>query len=133
MSGTVLVASLIGVALILVYLAIKLTERDSSGIGDYAILILLIGFLLGILLLLSKTAVDYEDNCGWLVNNSTVTGNTTSYNYAYTCSENTNNTATTFYNLTLWIVRLVTAYVIIGFFFQLFNYFGWWKKGGKQE
>jgi len=133
MAGSILVASLIGVAIILVYLAIKLTERDSEGIGDYAILIVLIGFLLGILLLLSKTAVDYEDNCGWLVNNSTTSGSTTSYQHIYQCSENTNTTANSFYNLTLWVIRLVVAYIIIGFFFQLFNYFGWWKKGGKQE
>lgn len=133
MAGSILVASLIGVALILVYLAIKLTERDSSGLGDYAILIILIGFLLGILLLLSKSAVDYEDNCGWLVTNSTTSGSSTNYSYDYVCEENPNTTANTFYNLTLWVVRLVIAYVIIGFFFQLFEYFGWWKKGGKQE
>ena len=133
MAGSILVASLIGVALILVYLAIKLTEKEDSGLGDYAILIILIGFLLSILLLLSKTAVDYKDNCNWLVNSSTTNGSTTNYNYNYTCSTNTENTATTFYKLTLWVVRLVMAYVIIGFFFQLFQYFGWWKKGGKQE
>lgn len=133
MSGTVLVSCLLGVAFIVIYLAVKLMEREEIGIGDYAALILLVGFLLGILLLLGKTAVDYKDNCNWLVANSTVSGSTTSYQYNYTCNTNTQKTASTFYNLTLWIIRLVTAYLVIGFLFTFFQRLGWWNKGGKQE
>jgi len=133
MSGSILIGGLLGVAVILIYILFKLNDKEENGFGDYAMFIIVLGFLLGILILLGKTAVDYEDNCGWLVNNSTTNGSTTSYSYAYTCSENTNTTANTFYELTLWIMRLTIAYVVIAGAFQIISYFGWWNKGGKQE
>jgi hypothetical protein len=82
-----------------------------------------------VVVLLGKVGVDYEDNCSWLVNNSTTSGATTSYNYVYDCSENTNSTASTFYGVTVWIARLTAAYLLLTFAFELITYFGMIKKG----
>lgn len=134
MSGGVLVASLGITAAILLFLFLKLGEEQEtrSGWTRYPLQILVLGFLLGTLVLLGKTAYDYKDNCAWLVSNSTVSGGFTSYGYGYNCSENTQNTASTYYQITVWVMRLVIAYLVLVFVFEFILYLGWWKRGGKQ-
>lgn len=136
MSGTILVAALGICSALLLFLFFKLgdEQKEESGWTKYPLQIIILGFLLGMIVLLGKATLDYNDNCAWLVNNSTSLSNsTTSYQYSYSCSTNTNTTASAFYQLTLWIMRLVTAYLVLAFAFELILYLGWWKKGGKQE
>jgi len=129
MSGGVLVASLSIVAFILLFLYWKLSDED-GGSNRYPLQVIVFAFLLGIILLLGKVSVDYKDNCSWLVSNSTVSGSTTSYGYSYTCSTNVEKTANLFYDITLWIVRIITIYVFLIFAFAVMNFFAWKKKGG---
>jgi hypothetical protein len=129
MAGAILVASLGISAAILLFLYYKVTDRSDG--KHYAMQVILLSFLLGIILLLGKVAIDYEDNCAWNVANSTRVNGVDIYNYTYTCSENTNNTARTFYNITLWITRLVAIYLLMTFAFELIAYFGLVKRGGQ--
>jgi hypothetical protein len=126
MSEAILLTALGVVALILLSMFIAL--RDSQASGVYALQIVLIGFLLGIIVLIGKVGVESYDHCSWVVNNSTTVGNTTSYGYDRVCEINTNNTATSFYKVTLWIMRLVSAYLILVFAFETIQYFGGEKK-----
>lgn len=129
MAGSILVASLAVVAGILLFLYWKLSsEADSS--ARYPLQVIVFAFLLGIIVLLGKVGYDYKDNCAWLVNSSTVVGSTTNYAYTYNCSTNTNNTANVFYDVTLWIARIITIYVFLTFAFEVINFFAWRKKGG---
>jgi hypothetical protein len=82
--------------------------------------------------LLGKASIDYQDNCSWLVDNSTTVGDLTTYGYSYQCSPNPNTTATTFYTTTVWIARITTIYLFFAFAFELFTWFAWRKKGGGQ-
>lgn len=131
MGGSVLVAALGVTALILLILFYYLSSENSK--SRYPLQVIFFAFLLGVILLLGKTTIDYEDNCSWLVDNSTVVGNVTSYEHSYQCSENTNSTANTFYNITLWVIRLVSAYLLLAFAWEAITYFGWMKRGGKQR
>ena len=128
MSGTILVASLGILAAILCFLFWKLS--DETGDKRFPLQVIIFGFLLGVIILLGKAAVDYQDNCSWLVNNSTTVGDLTTYGYSYQCSANPNTTAITFYSATVWIARITTIYLFFAFAFELFEWFAWKKKGG---
>jgi hypothetical protein len=130
MSGTILVASIGVIAAILCFLFWKLSEE--KGDSRFPLQVIIFGFLLGVIVLLGKVAVDYEDNCAWLVTNSTLSGSTTSYAYDYSCSENTNSTASIFYGVTVWIARVTALYLFMAFALELFQWFAWRKKGGGQ-
>lgn len=129
MSGTILVGCLAVVAAVLCFLFWKLGQ-DIDNKYSFALQIFVFAFLLGIIVLLGKVALDYNDHCSWLVSNSTTAGALTSYEYVYDCSENTNNTATIFYDVTLWLGRIVVTYLFLAFAFEIINYFAWRKKGG---
>lgn len=130
MSGSILIGSLAVIAAVLCFLFWKLSEENGN--SRFPLQVIIFGFLLGVIVLLGKAAVDYEDNCAWLVSNSTSTGATTSYNYTYQCSENTNATAPILYRITTWIVTVTTLYLFFAFAFELFQWFAWRKKGGGQ-
>lgn len=126
MSATIIVTSLAVVAAILCFFFWKLGSEEGQ---NYALQIIIFGFILWTIVLLGKVAVDNEDYCSWLVNNSTVSGSTTSYEYDYTCEENPNSTASSFFVACLWIARLTTIYLVLSFGFELISYFGRKKRG----
>lgn len=128
--SAILVASMIGVSFILIALFYVLGQDEET---HYALKVILLAFILGIIVLLGKVSIDEQNYCDLVVSNSTVSGNTTSYSYDRVCEVNANSTASAFYNITLWVMRLVTLYLIISFSFQIFNYFNWKKKGGEQQ
>lgn len=130
MSGTILVGSLAVVSGILCFLFWKLDDNDAK--SRFPLQVIVLGFLLGTIILLGKAAVDYNDNCSWLVDNSTVSGATTSYSYSYQCDTNSNNTSRIFYGVTVWISRIIAIYLFLTFSLQIFEYFKWRKKGGGQ-
>ena len=109
MSGTVLIAALFAAELVLIALFFKLSGEEGN--KHFLLKVLFLGFIVGILILIGKVGVDYNDNCAWLVQNSTVSGSTTSYGYDYTCSVNTNNTAQIFYQVLLWFARFIGIYL----------------------
>lgn len=92
--------------------------KDTAGIGRYAMQVVLLGFIIAIVVLFGKLGIDDSQNCEWIVNNSTVVGNTTNYNYDWYCEAGTSTVGSTFYNLTLWIMRLTIAYIILAFAFE---------------
>ena len=131
MSGGILVASLGISSFILLILFLKLGEEQEKAEGwtRYPLQIILFGFLLGILLLLGKASYDYKDNCSWLVNTSITSGNQSNYTYAYTCSTNTQNTASAFYDITVWVLRIVIAYIFFAFAFSFIGHLKDLKEG----
>ena len=130
MGGSILVASLAVVAGILLWLFNSL--RDGEGKSNYALQIIILSFILGAVLLLGKTAYEYKDNCAWLVNESTTSGSTTSYSYMYSCSTNSSTTPGLFYEITVWVMRLIALYVFLAFIWELIQYLSGEKKR-KQE
>ena len=126
MSEAILLSGLAIVGAMLLILFLALRDTDLGGV--YALQIVLIAFLLGIIVMIGKVGVESYDHCSWLVANSSSSGNTTSYGYTWTCEANTNSTATTFYESTLWVMRLVSAYLVIAFAFETIAYFGGKKK-----
>lgn len=127
MSQAVILGCLLGVAGIL--LVMFYLMRDSSGSAKYALQVILLSFLLGIVVLIGKLAVDNSTPCAWLVANSTVVNSTqTSYDYSYTCGVSNSSVSSTFYSITLWVMRLTAAYLILVFAFELIEYFGSEKK-----
>ena len=126
MSEAILLSGLaiVGAMLLVLFLAL----RDTDLGGQKALQIILIAFLLGIIVMIGKVGVESYDHCSWLVSNSTTSGNSTSYGYTWTCEPNTNSTASTFYQSTVWVMRLVSAYLVIAFAFEAIEYFGGKKK-----
>ena len=122
MSGAILINSLAIVGAMLLILFFKLNDAEDK--KHFLLQLLILGFVLGIILLAGKTALDYKDDCSWLVNNSTTSGSTSTYEYAYTCHTNTNTTANTFYNVTVWVMRIFAVYMLIYFFYEVAVYFG---------
>ena len=112
------------VGLILVFLFFKLGSNEQGEEKHYFLQLLLLFFILGVVVLLGKVGLDYKNPCAWLVANDTTLGNTTSYQYTYQCGTETNTTANTFYNLTVWIMRIVATYTCLYFLWELLVFFG---------
>jgi hypothetical protein len=121
MSSTVLIGGLAVVGAMLIALFFKLSDDPDK--KHFLLQILFLGFIVFIMVLVGKASFDEKDHCNWLVSNSTTSGLTTSYDYVYSCSENTNSTHQTFYTLTVWIMRIVMIYVFLYFSFEVFNFF----------
>jgi hypothetical protein len=140
--GLEIVLALGIVGAILVFLFNSL--RDSEGETHYALQIIVLGFLLWVIILLGKAAVDYNNTCvsgisnqttvyNYLEDNVTINNTLVLNNYSEICFESGYSTATSLLKATLWITRLTALYLILSFAFELINYLGWWKRGGKQE
>lgn len=128
MSGLTLVVGLGIVGLLLMLLFFKLGEGEGER-SHWILQVLMLGFIVGVMVLIGKATMDDQDNCSWLTNSTTVTGNTTSYTHVYTCNDNANNTARTFYDVTVWILRIVGIYILLYFAWSAFNYLNLWKRG----
>lgn len=134
MGSVTLISGLAVVAVILLILFIIIRQLDlgNGTTTQYMIMnalqLILIGFVLGIVVMVGKVGVESYDNCSWLVLNSTTSGNMTSYGYDYQCETNTNGTASLFYQMTLWMMRLITLFMILAFAFDTIQYFGEQKK-----
>jgi hypothetical protein len=130
MSGGVLIAGLGVVGLLLIMLFFKLGEREDN--KHFLLQLIFLGFIVFVMILIGKTTIDYNDNCSWLVTNSTTSGSLTSYQYSYQCSTNNNNTASSFYDVTVWIFRIVIIYLFLYYAIEAFNYLAFRKKGGEE-
>lgn len=113
------------VGLLLAYLFFK--SNDDKGIGGHFLLrLMLLGCLFGVFVLLGKAGLDSTQSCELVTisefDDNTHPNNTTkTFFYDTICYSNTEaNTGLTFYRLTLWIVRLISAYLLIYFFYELF-------------
>lgn len=88
--------------------------------------ILLLGLLFGVFILIGSAGLDSTTSCDVIISNQTeyeVVGNATVTEFSYDtlCYEKgSDNTALSFYQLTLWIVRLVSTYLIIYLVYKIF-------------
>ncbi len=100
---------------ILIYMFFRMGEqKDEKGAARHFILqIIILVFVFVGLLLIGKVALDDQDFCAWNVANSTTSGVTTSYEYDYECSDNTNTTAVTFYKALTYFIIIVAFYVLV--------------------
>lgn len=79
---------------------------------------------------LGKGVIESYDPCYLTVANSTLSGNTTSYEYAHTCFENINTEDVSFYKLVFFVAEIVGFLLLIGMIWQLFLFIKnvVWKK-----
>ena len=118
LSGIILIVGLLGMAILLLVIATKLS------VDDYGILQLII-IICAVLLLVMvpKAALDYKDHCALTPTNLTIssTGNL-EYNYDYVCVENENTTTRTFYLTVIRIVWVVSIYAFIYGLYILYKF-----------
>jgi len=144
---------------ILSYLFIKLGERDGT---HFVLQLLILGFIMGVLLLVGKATIDancemklnetksiyeYGDNFTDYHWDSYIPEDypifhpnddtaflfhvDTTYHYAKVCE--TDNTENTFYKLMLWFNRIVVAYIILYFIYEVLIHFGKIGRMGKKK
>jgi len=109
------------------YLLFNLGRKDTETDGNnhFLLQLLLLFFIIIGVLLMGKAVDDSGTVCEVVINESIVNVNTTSYTYMNQCYESTNNTPTIFYKLTLWFVRLTSAYIFLYFVYQVLLFLGW--------
>lgn len=129
MGGGVLVAGLGVVGVLLILLFFKLGEREDE--KHFVLQMFFLAFIVFVMVLIGKTAIDYKDDCDWHMSNSTVVGNITSYDYVYECNVNTNSTSSTFYDMTVWIMRIVVIYLFLYFAIEVFYFLRDRARGGQ--
>jgi len=115
------------VACILVYLMFKIGSSQSgelAGRKHFLLQLLLLFFVSYCLLFIGKAVVDESDHCAWLVDNSTVSGSTTSYETSYQCSTNINDTPLDFYTMILWFIRVLALYIFGYFTYEVLKFAG---------
>lgn len=126
---TLLVAlGIFGFMLLFMFFKLRSDGQESE---HFLLQLLVLGFLLGVFVLIGKVGLDDKDFCSWNVANSTVSGDVTVYDYDYECSTNTKTTSTNFYSLITWLIRCVVIYVVLFFFYDLTKRLGW--IGGKKR
>lgn len=74
-------------------------------------------FFVGFLVLMSKSQLDFKQPCEFVVNQTTVTGNVTTYDYDYLCATEENSTAKRFHNLVMRFVYVFGFYVFMYFIY----------------
>jgi len=122
--GLELIIAIGAVGFLLSYLFFK-TDKDNSK-AHLLLRLLLLGCLFGVFVLLGKAGLDSANNCDLVINRTVdlddgLGNHNVSYFYDTVCYSNTEaNTSLTFYNLTLWIVRLISVYLLVYFFYELF-------------
>lgn len=122
MSEFVLMAGLGIVGFLLAYLFFNF-GKDEISQKHYLLRLLLIGCLFGVFVLIGKVGLDSGVTCELVVNNTYENNTIINYEYERVCFDNTDaSTGLTFYNLTLWIVRLISSYILIYLFYEIFMY-----------
>lgn len=99
------------------YIAFQLDEKHN--------ILKVLMFIFGILMMFILSKVSYEamDFCEIMPRNSTVTGNTTSYEYTRECFENPDKSGLAGFKLMNYFVRILNWYVVIVMLLMLFDLF----------
>ena len=122
MVDSILMAGLGIVGFLLAYLFFNF-GKDEIGQKHYLLRLLLIGCLFGVFVLIGKVGLDSSNVCELVVTGSYENSTVIHYDYDTVCYDSTeNNTHNTFYLLTLWIVRLISAYIMVYLFYEIFTY-----------
>ena len=120
MGNYILLASIGIFGFLLLFMFFKLGENKEN--NHYILQLVVLGFLLGLFVLIGKTALDEKNYCAWNVVNSTTTNGVNLYNYNYMCEENTHTTTRSFYNTIIWFVKVVMMYIFLYITIEFFNY-----------
>ena len=111
---------------LLVYIMFKIkTDVDANTQNHFLLQLIILFFIIGLFALLGKATLDESINCEWIVDNSTVNNNVTTYETSYTCSEAQNNTGLNFYKAIMWMVRILFLYVFLYIAYEVLKYLGW--------
>jgi len=112
-------------AVICIYMFFKLSEQTKeTGRSHFILQLLILFFVLISLVLIGKVGLDDSNMCEFVITDSTLIANTTTYNHTYLCETNTNTTSETFYQTTLWFFRLVLIYMFIYFAYEVLVFTG---------
>jgi len=117
-------ATIIGagiMAFIAVYMFFKLGENTGQEHIFYQLLLL--GIIMFSILTLGG-ATFRASNCDLIPTNSTLSGNTTIYEYDYICQETPAPISLTFLKVTQWFWRLSLTYIILYFINKTLLYMG---------
>lgn len=114
-------------AFLLVYMIFKFNSKT------HVILQLAVSMFIVVLLLLIPKVLIEDQNCDIVIQNETVSGNTTSYNYQEYCTTNENTSAKILYKSIMWFVRFFVTYLFMymiwAFFLKdKFYLWGWLNK-----
>jgi len=108
------------------YILFNLKSGTADGKNHFLLQLLLFFFIIAGVVMLGKATLDTsQNNCEWLVANSTVSGNVTTNVHSYQCSANADNTGFIFYKGTLWFARLAALYIFVHFMWYMLQYIGW--------
>jgi len=122
-------ASVIGFLLLLLFMKLGDSKKDENGKekNTHVLLqVLILGFILATFVIIGKASFDDGDkSCAWLVNQSISSGNSSTYSYEYNCVSTDTTTSFTFYQLTVWIMRIIGIYMFCYLAYVVLVYFGY--------
>jgi len=116
-------------ALISGYVLFKLAERgrDKEFESHNALQILMFFLLISSLFLVGKASYDDRHYCDYVVNQTTIIGNQTVYEYDYMCSTNDSSTGVWLYKIPLFIIQIAVIYLILYLFKMIYKAYKNWK------
>lgn len=77
--------------------------------------------ILASFLIMGSAGFESRNDCDFLLSNYTVSGNTTTNNYTYTCEERAGAAGSWSYRLPLWFGYLSAMYMVIYFLMMIWN------------
>ena len=132
------IAFIVGIGIfcfLLLYIAFNL-EKNHVWFKIFTVL-----FVIVFLALVPKVLVDEEDYCGFVVTNSTMLGNTTSFQYGHQCVPNTYQSTSLFFKGWAFFLGFTMVYILVFLVWYLLNKYmsklpsevqSWLRKGKKQ-
>ena len=118
------------VCFLLLYFAFNLKEQH------FLLQLLALFFFIFLMFLIPKAALDYNDNCGMVINQTSRSfidaNNFTDTNtYMYYCEPNNKTTALIFYKTVTWFVSMFALYVLIYLIWYSFKWIDGVVRGKK--
>ena len=155
-----LLLSVLVTIIILLVLFVKLGDSDKT--EHWVLQFLVLGFIVGLVIIVGKIGLDSNQICNWNMNDTSTVNNYTfgcynstghliynlsnctanaeplllnsytNYSITYDCETSSSQTGFTFYKTILWFVRVVAAYIIIFFIVEIYRFF-WLKNRRKND
>jgi len=132
MSLTIVIGA-IGISFVCAYMLFKIGDRvkDSPYNVHYALQIILYSMVVMGIFIAGTAAYNTGQVCSFTETNTTVSGNVTSYNYNYLCTDDPDNTGRSLFSVVNWFLRLMFLYlagfVIYSLYKPLKEYFTRYK------
>lgn len=121
-------------AMVSAYMLFKLRElddQDKDGFNLAASLQALFFFMIiANFILIGSAGYESRNECDYLLDNFTVSANTTTNSFSYTCTDRVPNGAIWIYKLPVWLAYFSSGYVVIYLFYMIWSLFRNLTKGG---